>query len=443
MKTIIVIENQGTHVIEDEHKLTARQAMKEIGLDWKQYTVTKTAETKTRITYTLAVKPQGSEPQPVNDPQSGESPDIETLDSVDEPPKVTAESSPNIHVLRTTIYRKEFEEALKTALDVIPRKTSLPILTCVKLAATNEALAVTATDLEVTWTRRLIAEGDPVTICVPLALLYKEVKALPPEITNVVLCIEENRVRVNDRCAINLSDPAEYPEIEEINPVCEISIPDLSPKVKKVFPAVSTDETRYILNCVYFDFRSGMIVATDGFRLHAEAMEIKDIDPVMLPRSAANLLVKHPGSGTMRISDTRVSFDLAGGELSVKPMEGSYPDWKGIVEGFHGDEKIEFSAEQFLKVLEGVIPVTDSNKAVVLSANGDLTIEALGEAGEYSWHIPCYVTGIPSVLTFNLQFLSDAIKAFAGDGLVTVRCQRNEYGPVLINDNAIVMPVRR
>jgi DNA polymerase III sliding clamp (beta) subunit (PCNA family) len=145
----------------------------------------------------------------------------------------------------------------------------------------------------------------------------------------------------------------------------------------------------------------------------------------------------------MRISDARVSFGLAGGELMVRPMVVNYPDWKGIVESFQGEEMLEFSSDQFLKVLEGVIPVADSSKSVVLTANGDLTIEALGEAGEYSWHIPCYLTGTPPALTFNLQFLSDAIKAFAGDGLVTVRCQGHEYGPVLINDNAIVMPIRR
>ena len=90
-----------------------------------------------------------------------------------------------------------------------------------------------------------------------------------------------------------------------------------------------------------------------------------------------------------------------------------------------------------------MIPVTDSSRSVVLRANGDLTIEALGEAGEYSWHIPCQCTGNPLALAFNLQFLSDAIKAFAGDGLVTLRCQGQEHGPVLINDNAIVMPIRR
>jgi DNA polymerase III sliding clamp (beta) subunit (PCNA family) len=255
--------------------------------------------------------------------------------------------------------------------------------------------------------------------------------------------MEKDQVSVNARCFIKLSDPTEYPKIEPIDPTAQICIADLASKVKRVFPAISTDETRYMLMCVYFDFTSGMIVATDGFRLHGEEMEKRDIDPVALPRSAANLIVKHPGSGVMRISDTRISFDLAGGELLVRPMVINYPDWKGILEGFTSDTVLEFSTEQFLKVLEGVIPVTDASKSVVLSANGDLTIEALGEMGAYSWHIPCYMTGTPPVLTFNLKFLSDAIKAYSGDGLAVLRCQGQEHGPVLINDHAIVMPIRR
>jgi len=82
---------------------------------------------------------------------------------------------------------------------------------------------------------------------------------------------------------------------------------------------------------------------------------------------------------------------------------------------------LEFSVNQSLKVLEGVIPVTYSSRSAVLTANSDLMIEALNEAGECFCHITCQLTGTPRVLTFNLQFLSDTIKTFDGDGLATLR----------------------
>lgn len=446
MKTVVIIENQGTHVIEDEHRLTIRQAMKEIGLDWRQYAVVKTAEAKTRTTYTVTpVSCPAPEKQVEEEHRQGPSPgaDEAVITAVDEVTTSTALSPlPKTRHKTVAVHRKEFEEALKVAIDIIPRKNHLPILSCVKLAGNGEALFITATDLEMAWTRKLVSRGDALSLCVSAALLYKEVKALPREITEVALRVEDNQVSVNARCFIKLSDPAEYPEIEPVNPAAEIPLPDLAHKVKRVFPAVSTDETRYMLCCVYFDFPSGMMVATDGYRLHTETIEACDLPPIALPRNAASLLVKHPGSGAIRMSDTRVSFDLAGGELAVRPMMVTYPDWKGILGGFNADAQIEFSAEAFLKVLEGVIPVTDTSRSVVLSANGDLTIEAFGELGAYSWHIPCYVTGTPPVLTFNLTFLSDAIRAYAGDGLVSLQC-RKEYGPILVNDHAVVMPVRR
>jgi hypothetical protein len=57
--------------------------------------------------------------------------------------------------------------------------------------------------------------------------------------------------------------------------------------------------------------------------------------------------------GSTRMLDTRALFDLAEGKLSMKPMAVNCPDWKRIVEGFQGEEVLEFSANRFLQVLEG------------------------------------------------------------------------------------------
>jgi DNA polymerase III sliding clamp (beta) subunit (PCNA family) len=277
-----------------------------------------------------------------------------------------------------------------------------------------------------------------VDFCVYLDILYKEVKALPRDTADVVLTVSD-MVSVNSRASIIVSDVNEFPEL----PVIEgekIDVPDLSPKLKKVFPAICQDQVRYALMCAYFDFKAGKLVATDGFRLHMEDIALADTEPLALPRAAAAILTKHPSPGTFTIAENGVSCDLAGGVMTIRPMSVNYPDYRNILNDYPCEEKLVFSAPQFLKVLEGVIPLTD-NHYVSMEANGDLTIESESSVGKYRWHIPCTRSGNPPPLTFNLDFLVDAVSAYAPD-TVELRCNQS-YGATIINEKALVMPVRR
>ena len=71
-----------------------------------------------------------------------------------------------------------------------------------------------------------------------------------------------------------------------------------------------------------------------------------------------------------------------------------------------------------------------------------LTIQSDGGSGAYKWQMPCESVLKRQTISFefNPRFLTDAIKAFPADQ-VTLRLP-DSYGACLVNEKAVIMPMR-
>ena len=402
MKTFIRTQDSGTFSVEDENKLTFRRALKEVDLNPKEWKLIDTIERKTIITYVVARK-----------------------------------------IITLSLSRPELEEALKVACDFISKKGALPILSCARLESTGDAVTLTVTDLECYWTRTLPATGAPVKSCINANLFYSEIKALHNDVTTIELNFDNDKVTLNGRCHLITSAPDEFPETPVFKGQ-EIQITGLISKLKKIEAAISSDELKYNLTGAQFGFPNGKLVGTDGFRLHYEDIEpLEDVESVTIPKNTIRKMVKHGEADTLAIGEKYISYPLRGGTMVSRIIEGQFPDYMDIIEKINAPVVVEFDPKEFFKILEGVIPLADS-RHIVLTINGKLSIESSNNNGKYRWQIPCKTEGKRADsyrLIYNLQFLSDAIKAYASDGPVILNLPES-YGATLINGKAIVMPVR-
>jgi DNA polymerase-3 subunit beta len=434
MKTIVQAQDLGSFSIEDGSKLSFRQALKENDLNPKEWRLASTYKTKTTITYTVIRK----------------APEAALSQAPDVKPE-TCDLRPASHAL-LTLPRKDFEHALKVACDFAAPRTTLPILTNVRLASDGVSLTIYATDLECCWTRTIpLSSGVPVVAAVYASILYSEVKALETDVAQVRLAIdnEARTISVNGRCSIHTSDPEEFPEPPAIAGP-EFSIPEFPARLKAVEPAISTDQTRYMLTGAQIDFAGGKIVATDGFRLHHQDIRpVTGALPILLPHRAVKLIIKHGGASAITIDGTDarkyISYPLQGGAMIARLLEGNYPDWRNVLP----EDKdlcigVKFNAKEFFKIVEGVIPIAGAKSTVSLTVNGSLSIETEGDCGRYHWQIPCDVTGKGDesyTRLYNLKYLTDALKSFAGDGPALLEFPVT-FGATRVNSNAIVMPIR-
>ena len=101
--------------------------------------------------------------------------------------------------------------------------------------------------------------------------------------------------------------------------------------------AISTEETRYYLNGIYFhksDSGELAAVATDGHRLALAQTTPQGADAlpnIILPRKAVGelrkLLDNEDGEVNVKLSETQAEFSFGQVRLTSKLIDGSFPDY--------------------------------------------------------------------------------------------------------------------
>lgn len=143
----------------------------------------------------------------------------------------------------------------------------------------------------------------------------------------------------------------------------------------------------------------------------------------------------------VNVSKSHMTYPAAGGEMFIRLIEGSYPDWKNVIPK-NNPVKVKFTTNDFMRNLDGAIPISQVN-AITLKVNGSLQIlSANPDLGAFKTQMPCESQGKTGTLEmkFNARYLLDAIKAFPGETVVME--VSDPLAPALVNGSAIVMPMR-
>src|ERR1017187_7240365 len=180
--------------------------------------------------------------------------------------------------------KAELLKGIQIVQSAVSSKSTLPVLSNILIETRTNQLKLAATDLEVGV--RCLIKAEVVnegSLTVPAKTFSDFVKTLPDNQEIKIVMEEALRMEVKSgktRCVL-LGLPKEdfpvLPEFPEENAVVMES-KLLLEMIRKTSFAVSTDETRYILNGVYFmlDKGTARMVATDGRRLAFMARPLTD-----------------------------------------------------------------------------------------------------------------------------------------------------------------------
>ena len=176
--------------------------------------------------------------------------------------------------MKFKISKDVFLEGLQKVQHVVSSRTTLPILSNVLLVAKDGRLVFTTTDLDVGITGSVEAAIDKEgATTLPAKRLVSIVKELPSSEVEVTVDAKNYATIKSGPSTfkiIGLSD-SEFPPLPDFEGAKTFKIPqaDLKNGLKKTAFAISTDETRYVLNGIFASFREGKLalVATDGRRL--------------------------------------------------------------------------------------------------------------------------------------------------------------------------------
>ena len=230
--------------------------------------------------------------------------------------------------MKISIGKEKLITGLQAVQNIVSTRTTLPILSNVLLQAAEGKLVLTATDLDVTVSCGVeanVKEGGSITV--PVKKLFGIVRELAtPEI----------ELEVDDKgiCSIKAGasffkihglSADEFPPIPKFEEERKIILEQGSLRsiLKRTSYAVSTEETRYVLNGIFFSLGDQRItvVATDGRRL-ALVDEETDIGEeskgeFIVPTKAIhelNRLLGTEGTAEIRFTDNQASFTLSNNE---------------------------------------------------------------------------------------------------------------------------------
>jgi len=242
--------------------------------------------------------------------------------------------------------------------------------------------------------------------------------------------------------------------------------------LKSVSYGQSADETRYMLNGVYFNFTepeeaeaSGKLslVATDGRRLakidHDMAVGEGMAGNLILPAKTVSELGRLLDKGeSLKISfnDRRVAFQIQTAEddagfagdihLVSKVVEGNYPNYQQVIPK-ETHQRIKVERELFLQSIHrAALVTTDKSNSVKIQISSNLMeISASSpDFGESHESLAIDYSGPDLQVAFNPGFLMDPLKALSKDEIFFEL--KDEVSPgvfkTLESFLCVIMPVR-
>ena len=350
--------------------------------------------------------------------------------------------------MKLMVSAKPFTAELKSVLPATATRSGLPMLSGVRLEASETGVAIEATDLELT--ARRVVRGDVTvdgagSVVVPAKALVKAVAAMSePEIV-LESHSSDGRVALDVRAGSRTvtlqgwptDDWPAVPQVAVIDPIASIDASAATDAFERVALCASNDESRPVLTCVALFFEEDPpaleVVSTDSYRLGIARLSLEagfrvSDGPLLVPARGIRLLAKHlkgsegavqvramEASGGEPSRASRIAFSVPDAEWTVRTVEGEFPNWKQVVPEPEGGS-FEFDPEELGTALRAATSVRSTNGAPVrltLDRTCSLALEEreLGEMREALTEARFSPNGAGAMeVAFNPDYLADAIR---------------------------------
>jgi DNA polymerase-3 subunit beta len=359
----------------------------------------------------------------------------------------------------------ELKKALYRAQGIVERKTTMPILANVLLTATKTGLSVTAFDLDIGLTSEHPAEVTKTgAMTLSAKYVFDIVQNLPePYLTLRKLPNNYAEILSGASHFKIVGMPAEdYPRLpkEDSAPLVKVTGPVLLEMIRKTSYAISTDETRYVLNGVFFEPREKSLlrmVATDGHRL---ALVERPMDGqfqlksgVIIPRKGLSelkrLLDEAPEADCqLGFADNSALFKKPGLTMTMRLIDGQFPEYQRVIPK-KGEKVLSVSKTRLTEGLKRIALLSaDKSNAVKLSlSEGVLRLTSQNpDLGEAKDDLEVQYKGQPLTIGFNARYLIDVLGAMETE-LVQLELG-DEHSPGVLRQpddttyTAVIMPMR-
>jgi len=334
--------------------------------------------------------------------------------------------------MKFSIAQDKLLENLQQVQSVVSNRTTLPILSNVLIAAGEQGLAFMTTDLDVGVRCSAEAEVErPGATTLPAKRLFTIIRELSGGDVSFEVDAKNIASIKSGQSFFKLHGlpQEEFPQLPKFDEAKEITMKqnELKDALRKTAYAISTEETRYVLNGILCSFKDNKVtlVATDGRRLAMVDLELElprsqEVDVIIPAKAVGELqrLLKDDESPIkLNVGDNQIAFELNNTLLVSKLIDGNYPNYRQVIPA-EAKERVTLEREPFLNSVRRVSLLSsdksNSVKLVFTKNNLDITANS-PEIGEAKESLAVNYKGRDLTIAFNPEYLMAPLRHLPND----------------------------
>ena len=333
--------------------------------------------------------------------------------------------------MRFTISREKLQEGLTAVAASIPAKTTLPVLANILVETTERGIRLSGTDLDIAVSTEVTADVEaPGAITIPAKKLSEIARELPPAPVKIG-AIGEQRITLEcgrSRFKLLGLPRDEFPTFPQVRfqDSWRVRSGDLQKLISHTSFAVSTEESRPILNGVLWELRADRMrmVATNGHRLTRMDLPITGGhslggDLIVPPKALDQVRRLFPAEEELEIAqgDNHLGFRSPFTSVFTRLIEGPYPNYEQVIPRDNDRVAISDKVALISALKRMSVIASDQTHRIRLSFNAALLRFSVQtpDLGEAQDELPIRFSGDPIDIGFNANYLLEILRYIPTD----------------------------
>ncbi|WP_078378434.1 DNA polymerase III subunit beta [Sutcliffiella halmapala] len=348
--------------------------------------------------------------------------------------------------MKFIIQRDKLVQSVQDVLKAVSSRTTIPILTGIKIVATEEGVTLTGSDSDISIESFIPCEEEdkenvqilsPGSVVLQARFFSEIIKKLPMDTVEIdvqnqfVTLIRSGKSEFN----LNGLDAAEYPHLPQIEEDSVFRMPTdlLKNIIRQTVFAVSTSETRPILTGVNWKLENHELIciATDSHRLALRKAKIDAENNlacnVVIPGKSLNELNKILDDSNevldIVITENQVLFKAKNILFFSRLLDGNYPDTSRLIPS-ESKTEITVSTKEFLQAIDraSLLAREGRNNVVKLATLEESSLEISSNSPEVGKVVEQVqgntIEGEELKISFSAKYMMDALKALEGNEIL-------------------------
>jgi len=332
-----------------------------------------------------------------------------------------------IHIMQIICNKSDLLNSINIALRAVSTKTTLPILECVVIDATNGMIKLISNDQELgieTIVKGTIVE--PGAIAIEAKLFADIIRKFPD--SDVTFTSDENFMTLIqcEKSKFNLMGRSheDFPMLPKVEMNQSIKISDYSLKevIRQTIFSVSDNESNKIMTGELFEISGDTfkVVSLDGHRISIRKIQLHDSYDnirVIVPGKTLNEIAKILSGEMDKIvniyfTDKHILFFFDDTTVLSRLIEGEYYKIEQMLSANY-ETKVTVNNKELLNCIDRaslMIKDVDKNPIILNFENENLELKTNSTVGSMKEDLDIIKSGKDILIGFNPKFLMDALR---------------------------------